>query len=425
MKRLLAVLGIALVLVAVGTLVGRSSGPADSPVAAPTPTVDPALATITRMQEGLKEHPKDYAGWAGLGVAYVQRARVTGDPAWYAKAQGAVDRSLALDTTRNYLGYAGLAALDNARHDFSAAEVAARKGLRINDYSSTLYGALADALTQRGRYQEAERAVDRMNQLLPGVPAFTRASYALELRGDVAGAREALDRAAQDAVAPADRAFVEYYLGELALHYGDGPAKALVHYQAALEASPDDAIVRAGRAKAEAALGMVDEALADYRSSVAARPEPQTVLELARLLESRGDPAAQEQYDLFRAQAALYTSSGVALDTELTLFEADHGSPAAALRAAVAGWRTRPFVEMADAYAWALHVNGRDREALGWTTKAFASGWHPAPALYHRGMIKLALGDRAGGRADLQEALRLDPSFDVLAAAKARAALKA
>ena len=424
MKRLVAVLGLAVALVAGGSLLGRSSGPPDRP-AAPQKAADTALAAIARTQEGLREHPEDYAGWAGLGVAYVQQARVTGDPAWYAKAEGAVTRSLALDRTRNYLGYAGLAALENARHDFAAAEAAARKGLRINDYSSTLYGALADALTQLGRYKEAERAVDRMNALLPGVPAFTRASYALELRGDVAGAREALERADRDAVSPADRAFVQYYLGELALHYGDGPEKALVHYDAALAAAPDDAIVRAGRAKAEGALGQLDEAVADYRASVAARPEPQTVLELARLLESRGDPTAKDQYDLFRAQAALYTAAGVALDTELTLFEADHGSPAAALKAAEAGWRSRPFVEMADAYAWALHVNGRDREALEWTTRALASGWRTAPTLYHRGMIRRALGDLAGARSDLTAALRLDPSFDVLAAAKARDALKA
>ena len=78
---------------------------------------------------------------------------------------------------------------------------------------------------------------------------------------------------------------------------------------------------------------------------------------------------------------------------------------------------------MADAYGWALHAAGRDREALGWADKAFASGWETAPALYHRGIIRLTLGDRAGAKADLAQALRLDEHFSPLEAPKAKAAL--
>jgi tetratricopeptide (TPR) repeat protein len=413
-------------LLTVGALGGSPASKPELPSnqAAPAPT-NSLLKAISTAQVTLKNNPKDFATWAGLSLAYVQQAKVGGDTSLYIRAEGAAKQSLALDTTTNYLGYAALAAVKNGRHDFAGALVAARQGLKLNSYNSTLYGAEGDALTQLGRYQEAAKAIDRMNRLLPGVPAFTRASYVLELRGDVAGARQALQRARDDSTNPADIGFCEYYLAELDLHYGGGAQAALAHYQAGLDQTPDDASLRAGRAKAEAALGMYDAAVADYRSSVTARPTPQTVLELGQLLQSHGDQAgAEEQYALFRVEEKLYNQSGVALDTEATLFEADHGSPVKAVQNAKLGWKNRPFVEMADAYGWALHANKQDAAALTWANRAFVSGWKTAPALYHRGMIQLALGNKAAAKSDLTEALRLDPAFDSLGAPKAKAALK-
>jgi hypothetical protein len=57
-------------------------------------------------------------------------------------------------------------------------------------------------------------------------------------------------------------------------------------------------------------------------------------------------------------------ANGVTTDLETALFEADHGDRAAALRAARAERARRASVDVDDALAWALHVNGRDREAL-------------------------------------------------------------
>jgi tetratricopeptide (TPR) repeat protein len=419
------VLAISAGLLAVGTLGGspntKPEQPSNQVAAAPSNTL---LKAITKAQLTLQSNPKDFATWAGLSLAYVQQAKVGGDTSLYVRAEGAAQRSLALNRSTNYLGFAALAAVKNGRHDFAGALVAARQGIKLNSYNSTLFGAEGDALTQLGRYAEASTAVDQMNRLLPGVPAFTRASYALELRGDVAGSRAALERARDDSNNPADIAFCEYYLAELDLHYGGGATLALAHYQAGLAQTPDDASLRAGRAKAEAALGMYDAAVADYRSSVTARPTPQTVLELGQLLQSHGDQAgADEQYALFRVEEKLYNQSGVGLDTEATLFEADHGSPTKAVQNAMKGWKIRPFVEMADAYGWALYATNDYAAALTWANRAFVSGWKTAPALYHRGMIQQALGNKPAAKADLTEALRLDPAFDILGAPRAKAAL--
>jgi len=413
---------LALALLAVGSVAGR---PPSGPDASSDAQLDPLTRSIAVAQQRLTEQPKDYRTWASLALTYVDQARTTGDPTHYAKAESAVARSMALDTKQNDVAFAALSAIKAAEHDFPAALAAARRGLAINSYSSTLYGALADALTQLGQYAEAEKAIDRMNGLRPGVPAFTRAAYALELRGDIAGSRVALERALRDAISPGEKAFARTYLGELSLNYGADASAALRHFDEGLAVAPRDHVLRAARAKALAALGRVDEALVAYDAVVSASPQPQYVLEHAELLAAAGrQEDADQQLALFRVEEDLFRANNVILDVEPTLFEADHGSPTKALQLAVEGWRVRPFVEMADAYAWALHVNGRDAEALRWSERAFATGWPNALHHYHRGIIRLALGDTAAGKADLRRALQLNPAFSALHAPLARQALK-
>lgn len=413
-------------LFALGTIAGPTSKPA-APSRGPVDTAaaDPLSAAIAAEQATLAHAPGDYRTWAALGLAYVQQAKAKVDPSFYAKATGALQRSLDLDRTDNFAGYGGEAALQAALHNFRAARALALRGIAINRYDSTLYGALADAETQLGQYDAAAAAVQRMNELEPGVPAFTRASYVFELRGDVAGAQRALERSLQDATSPGDTSFVDYYLGELSFNYGRDVDKALGYYAAGLAANPRDFACLEGQAKAEAAEGSVPEALRDYRDVVTAVPQPQYVLELAELEQSLHLPDAQRQYQLFRAEERLFTASGVSLDVEPTLFEADHGSPALALQYARRGWQVRPFLEMADAYAWALHVSHSDAAALAWSDRALATGWDNALFRYHRGVIEAALGRSGAARADLARALATNPHFNVLQAPLAVRALRA
>ena len=398
----------------------RRVEPAQSLSTGPAAVLDPLSRSIAATQAHLTARPDDYQRWADLGLAYVQQAKITVDPSYYAKAVGAVGRSLKLDATKNFAGYGAQAALQNGLHNFTGARDAALKGIAINRFNSTLFGALGDAYTQLGEYDKASVAIDTMNRLLPSVPAFTRASYVLELRGDIRGSQVALERALEDAANGAGTSFVENALGELAFNYGGNAAAALRHFQAGLDAAPKDFTLLAGRAKAEVALGQSQQALTDYRTVVNAIPQPQFVLELAELEQSLRDPDAARQYALFRTEERLFQNAGVALDVEPTLFEADHGDAKQALTFCAAGWKVRPFLEMADACAWANYVNKRYPEALGWAGKAASTGWHNALFLYHRGMIEAAMGNRAAANTDLTNALALNPHFNVLQAPLAR-----
>src|SRR5581483_4632324 len=42
-------------------------------------------ALVRQLQTGLRAHPRNVRGLALLGLAYLQRARGTGDPRWYAR----------------------------------------------------------------------------------------------------------------------------------------------------------------------------------------------------------------------------------------------------------------------------------------------------------------------------------------------------
>ncbi len=378
---------------------------------------------ISGLQGRLQSTPKDYVSWATLGLAYVQQAKVTVDPTYYPKADGALARSLAVNGKDNYLAYLGLSALASARHDFAGAKTFAEEGLALNSYSPLLYGALSDAEIQLGSYDAGFASIDKMISLRPDTASLTRASYAAELRGDVAGAATLMQRALDRAPTPSDRSFALFYLGELSFNSGDLDA-ALTYYNRAQNESPLDPAALAGKAKAEAALGQIDTAIDHYQQLVDRYPEPSYVLEYGELLQSLGRAGeAQAQFDVFIATQKLFEANGVAPDAAPTLFDAAHGDPARALADAQLGIASRPFLVMQDAYAWALHVNGRDAEALQASTQALQTGLRNASFHYHAGMILLALGDRAGARQHLTTALEINPYFSPLDAPIARQTL--
>lgn len=402
-------------------------------VAASSSAVDPGAlgsgnldAGIAALQNHLRSQPKDAGSWATLGLAYVEQARTKGDPARYPQAEKALMRSLAL-APGNDQALAGRAALAAARHDFKDALDWSDRALKRNPYSERALSSRIDALVELGRYTDAFRAARTADDRRPGVPVFTRYAYVYELRGDVTTARRVLEQALTAATSPGDVAYVAAQLGQLAWNQGKY-TEALGHYARALAADENYLPALEGRARAQAATGRRDEAIEGLRTVVARYPLPGPLVELGELYEARGGAGdrarAREQYALVDAWIALARANGVNADLDTALAAAEHGDKAAALRAARAEWARRHTVHTADALAWALHVNGRDGEALGYARRATATGYRSAAFRYHRGMIELATGHAEAGRASLRAALKLNPGFSPLGAAAAREALE-
>ncbi|MFI6517625.1 hypothetical protein ACIBF1_18865 [Spirillospora sp. NPDC050679] len=367
---------------------------------------------IARYQLTLRDAPDDHRTWAALGSAYVQQARTTLDPSYYPRAQGALERSLRLAPDGNDQAMVGMGALANARHQFAEAARWGARAARANPSSPEAQAVLADAYTQLGDYPAATRAVQRMNELQPGVSAFTRASYERQQRGDTAGARALLNQALAAAYLPADIAFCRYYLGELAFHAGD-LAGADGHYRAAAIADPAFAPALQGTAKTAALRGDTATALRDYRALVARAPLPQYLAEYAQVLRSAGRTAeATVQERLLATQERLQAVGGLVDDLAASEQAADSGDEAGALRHAESEWKRRRSVLVADALAWALHLNGRDREALGYARLATRPGWRNALLYHHRAQIQQALGNDDAAAADRATARAVNPRFD-------------
>ncbi|ONI75303.1 hypothetical protein ALI144C_38475 [Actinosynnema sp. ALI-1.44] len=383
-----------------------------------------ALQSVTALQGRLHQRPSDALGWAQLGSSYVELARITADASYYAKAQGALDKSLTLRPSGNGPAMLGMGALANARHDFGTAKDWGLRALAVQPRSAEVHGVLADAYTQLGDDPAATNAVQAMLDLKPNVASFTRASYYFETHGRTDDARMALERALAAAGAPDEIAFCRYHLGELAFNSGDLDG-AQRHHDQGLALVADPTLLH-GQAKVAAARGETDKALAGYQNLVTRAPLPQYIEEYGELLAvaSRSAEAAA-QFEILAQQRKLMQAQGATDDLATALVLADHGDKAEALRRAEAEWGRRQNVLVADAMAWALHVNGRDAEALPYTDKALALGWHNALFAYHRGMIHLALGQRADASRYLAMALDINPHFSITHAPIARKHLEA
>jgi tetratricopeptide (TPR) repeat protein len=382
----------------------------------PSPAVGSLDATIASLQARLETVPGDWQAAASLGIAHVQRARITADPTSYPLAESALARSLAIRPEGNAEGLVGMGSLAAARHDFAAALRWGRRAVRTAPFDADAYGLLGDAQLELGRYGAAFRSFQTMVDTRPSLASYARVSYARELRGDVDGAIRAMRAAYEIAGSRGDAAWAAAHVAKL--HFGSGSvAEAEAWFRRARAADPTSFDAEAGLALVAWAHGDLDRAVAGYEDLVARYPTPEHVAVLGDLYAASGDrEAAAAQRELVRAEARLFRANGVNTDLELALFEADHaeeGSARAALHAARAEWGRRKSIQVADAYAWALHANGLDRHASALSAQALHLGTRNALFLFHAGMIQLRLGHEERAEGLLRSAFEVNPNFSV------------
>jgi tetratricopeptide (TPR) repeat protein len=372
----------------------------------------------------VRDEPADWRSLASLGAAYVQQARVTADPSYYPKAEAALDRSLRIEPRGNFAAYVGRGSLEAARHDFVGALRDGERASSIDPYSADAYGVIGDAQIELGRYAQAIDTFQTMVDTKPTLASYARVSYARELLGDVPGAVAAMKQALAAAGSNEDAAWASFQLGELAFNAGN-VAEAAAYYRRARGFDPSYVPPMAGLAKVAWARGDVARAIHGYERATALYPLPEYVIALGDLYEVSGrDGLASQQADVVRAEEALFRANGVDVDLEIALFNADHGRPRPALRAARAEWGRRHSIHVADALAWALYANGRYRPAARYARFALKLGTRNALFEFHAGMIDLRLGRLGAARSMLHTAIDTNPNFSILWSPMARATLR-
>jgi tetratricopeptide (TPR) repeat protein len=371
-------------------------------------------ALVADLQSRLRANPKDEHSFALLGLAYEQRARETGDPSWYPKAEGVLHRALALDP-KDSIAVSGLGSLALSRHQFRAALALGEQARALNPYSAQPWGVIGDAKVELGRYREAFAAFDRMNKLRPSLSSYARTSYGRELIGHTAAAIRAMKLAVDAASGGAEpTAWTHVQLGKLYFNHGRY-AQAEREYRLALQVFPGYAYGLDALAQALAARGHLRQAIAAERQAVELIPLPQYVGALGDMLSAAGKPAAaKKQYALIGAIEKLLAANGVRTDLEIALFQVDHGIELRhALDRARVGRAERPSIDGDDVLGWALARNGHCAEALPYSHRALRLGTQDALKFFHRGMIERCLG-HASAHTWFRRAIALNPHFSIL-----------
>src|SRR5438445_647193 len=259
-----------------------------------------------------------------LASAYLQRARESGDPSYYTKADGLVAAAQAELPADADLAIAE-ASLALSRHDFATALDWGTRATALGPAAPTAYGVLVDALVELGRYDEATAAAQVMTDMRPDLSSYSRISYLRELYGDLNGAIAAMRLAIQAGPLRSEAtAWCDVQLGNLYFALGDLDLAERA-YGRARQRVDGYAHGYAGLARVRAARGDLVGAAALYERAVARLPLPDYVGALGDVQEHRGDTgAATRQYGLVDVERRLFIANGVRIDADLALFDADH-----------------------------------------------------------------------------------------------------
>ena len=376
-------------------------------------SLSPAEQGMAAARRLIEKNPKNFEAYNALALALSRRARETSDVTFYAQAQDALGKSFEI-SPENFDGERTAVWLLLGRHEFPAALEKAKELNKKAPDDVMLYGFLTDANVEIGNYDDAEKAAQWMLDLRPGnLPGTTRAAYLRELFGDVDGALELMNMAYQSTPPGEveDQAWILSQIGHLQLTSGK-ISDADASLQQALAIFPGYHYALQNMAKVRVEQKRYEDAVNLLQQRYDAAKHAENLYDLAEALELAGRvDEAQKAFAEFEIKSRAESVRKDNSDRELIFYYAEHAhEPAKALEVANQEFAWRHDVFTLDAYAWALHVNGRDGEALKNIETALAVGIRDAKILCHAGEIALAAGNRAAAERYLNESAQLNAS---------------
>jgi len=371
------------------------------PLVAADPRLPPS-SDVARLERILSAQPDDIDALQSLAAALLGELRITPRADLLDRADALILRLRALHAPRSD-------ALDAWRllilHRFDEALVAARRARASGADPFLAAISEADALTELGRYAEAEGVVQFLLDHHYGSAALSRAAHLRRLFGDVPGAIELAAAALRINATPVERAWLQIDLAELLLLAGQ-PQRSLSLAVAAQAALPASAL--AMQARALQAVGDERAALARYRAAAGHGPRVEVEVEILRLAQALGDTRlVASTTRLLAGMARLAQENDSERRAYAEFFLLSDDLPAA-LALARAEWRQRPDIFSAAQLAWLLFRAGQQTEAGAYAARALAL--HPCDPLlqWRAGTVLAALGDARGER-EVLAALKMQP----------------
>jgi tetratricopeptide (TPR) repeat protein len=367
---------------------------------------------VRQLEETLRQRPDEPRVSALLGLGYAQRARETGDAAFYTRAEVALKRALRLEP-RNYEATLGLGGVALSRHRFEEALTLGRAALALAPTAAAPLGIIGDAQLELGRYPSAFATFDRLAGIKPSVSAYARVAYSRELIGDTAGAIDAMLLAVDSAGTGSGEppAWSRVQLGNL--HLLSRPRLAARIYRAALALRPGYAPALLGLGHTEEAQGQLRAALALYRRSLVTVPSSDAAVATGDVLARLGrKPEAERAYARAHELEQEFEANGGRNDLETAMLDLDldRNLPDALVRAR-RGHAERPSIEGEHVLAWALYKNGRCAEARRHSVQHLRLGTPDVDGIYHRVLIERCLGNERDARKFLARLRSAEPGY--------------
>lgn len=367
----------------------------------------PVDRAIAKLQRDAQRLPKSES-WVALGYAWVRKARDSARPFFYANAGASADLALSLEPdSQPALDLKGLVLMND--HQFEEARRLASSIVARKPNDPVAWGTLSDALLELGRTDEAVQAAQRMMDLKPNLPSYSRAAHLQWLRADLPAARESIRLAidaGSDGKDKEPQAWVLVQAGMMFWNEGDAPG-AEAGFDLALQRLADFPPALVGKARVLLGRGDGAGAVALLERAFQANPLVETGWLLGDAREAAGDAAGAQ-----RAWAEVEKRGRTDPRTLALFWATKDRQREEALKLALAERQARDDQYTEDAAAWALYRAGRLDEAAAASGRALRLGTRDARLWFHAGAIRLARGDVAGGRALLRKALALNPHFD-------------
>jgi len=372
---------------------GRGAGSqTDATIGAPLTSRDGLQRTIRDMERRLRERPDDAGAAVSLADALLRQARVSNNPGLALRAEEALKRVLK-DDPATYDARRMLGAVYLSQHRFREAIREAERASAARPADDWNYGVMGDGHLELGEYEQAWSAFQKMMDLRPTAGAYARAAYALELRGRLDAALEAM-QLSTDATPPADRESLAWHhaqLGDLYRQLGRS-SEAEHEYAWASHSFPNHPFAERGMAELLEAQGDTAGAVTKLEALMARSPSPDLAAKLGDLYTTLGRSAdASRSYALAEA--------GWRFDAphpaQLARFLADHDrklAEAVALAERTEAERHDIFTE--DALAWCYFKSGRLADASAAMARAMRTGTRDRMILTHAAAITKA--ERAG-----------------------------
>ena len=356
---------------------------------APPTTADGLRQRIMEMEGRLKAKPDDIGAAILLSDALLRQARATSD-ARPANRASDVLRAVLKENPGQYDALRMLGAIALSQHRFRDALDIGRRARDQRPGDAWNYGVIGDALIELGEYDKAFEAFDTMVSMRPSAAAYARVAYARELSGNVEGALEAMQLAAQ-ATSPQDPESAAWYasqLGELFLKIGKIPEADREFRRAAFVFAEYPAAM-VGQAKVKGARGDHDGALALYLDQMTRTPTLDLAVRIGDIYADRGNTAEAERY--YQLAEDLDGPAPAQTEAHLALFLAERNrkvADAVTIAEAVAATRHDLFTE--DALAWAYFKAGRINEAYAASQRALRTGTRDERLLARAAQIRAA-----------------------------------